>query len=81
MQNEKPNQDLIDALLGLKKGKSQGIEYYDLCFLPPELTKTYWAERNGSTVPDIRGAITPVFAWDFEPWRDRLLVQLGRKKS
>lgn len=76
-----PNKDLINALLGLEKETSDGLEYYDICFLPPELISAYWEERNGSTQPGIKGTITPVFAWDFEPWRDRLLVQLGRKKS
>jgi predicted phosphodiesterase len=71
-----PNQDLIDALLGLEKETSDGLEYYDICFLPPELITAYWKERNGSTQPSIKGAITPVFAWDFEPWRDRMLAQL-----
>jgi len=75
-----PNQDLIDALLGLKKEISDGLEYYDICFLPPELITTYWNERNGSTQPGIKGAITPVFAWDFEPWRDRVLKRYGHNE-
>lgn len=72
-----PNQDLIDALLSLEKETSDGIEYYDICFLPPELITAYWKERNGSTQPGIKGAITPVFAWDFEPWRNRMLKRYG----
>jgi len=73
------NQDLIDALLGLEKETSDGLEYYDICFLPPELITAYWKERTGSTQPGIKGAITPVFAWDFESWRESMIKRLGDK--
>jgi len=53
------------------------IKYYDLAELHKDLQAEYWSKRSGSTQPGLVGVGDPVYAWDFDEWRNYYIKRLS----
>lgn len=74
-----PNTVTIATLRALEMhhNSEYDIKYYDLAELRADLQEAYWKGRSGSTQPGLIGVGDPVYAWDFEGWRNYYIKKLS----
>jgi hypothetical protein len=79
MIDSDPNTVVIATLRALEMhhNAEYDIKYYDLAELRKDLQAAYWSGRSGSTQPGLVGVGDPVYAWDFDEWRNWYIKRLS----
>ena len=79
MVSNDPNTVTIATLRALEMhhNAEYDIKYYDLAELRADLQAAYWSRRSGSTQPGLEGVGDPVYAWDYDEWRNWYIKRLS----